>query len=670
MSDTPTRLGRSPDPERAVTTVPNPAFSVAFMDASIDPTQDFYAYAAGGWLRSNPVPADKTSWGAFGELRERTFHQLREMLERAREDTANDGAGPRRQVGDFFASATDTTRREAVGFGPLTDRAQSIDRIASSRDLVRTIASFHATGLPGMFHAFSDADLKESTRYVLYLYQGGLSLPNREYYLTDEFAALRDAYRAHIARMFVLWGSSSAQAESSARTVLALETDLAKASRTQTELRDREKNYARWEIEKLETSWAALHLREYLAGIGAGGVPFVVVGQDGFFSALAEMVARRPLEEWKTYLRWQLLHAAAPYLHDRVESEDFAFFHQRLLGQAAPEPLWKRAAVMIDGHIGEALGQLYVERHFPPSARARMLELVENLREVFRDRLTKLDWMTDTTRREAIVKFDRFVAHIGHPEKFRDYSSVRIAPDDLWGNVRRAAEFEVHRRFSRLGGPVDRSEWLMTPPTVNAYFEPTQNQIFFPAGILQPPFFDPRLDDAVNYGGIGAVIGHEITHGYDDQGRKSDAEGNLRDWWSPEDAKEFAARAEEVVRLYEVGEPLPGLHVNGQLTLGENIADFGGVSIAFEALERRLARHPEGRRPIDGLTPEQRFFISWAQVWRTNYTEAELRRRLVIDPHAPGRYRAVLPVQNHPAFRSAFVPDPKGSSDGPLVRIW
>ncbi|MGI0070475.1 MAG: M13 family metallopeptidase [Thermoplasmata archaeon] len=640
------------------------------MDASVSPSRDFYQYAAGSWLRSNPVPPDKTRWSAFGELQERTFFLLQRILEQAREGSGASPRGPRHQVGEFYASALDTPRLEELRHRPLESDRAAIERIDSPLDLVKTVAALHAAGLPALFHSFADPDLKESTRYALYLVQGGLSLPNREYYLAEEFARLRDAYRVHIGRMLAQWGGSPEAADAGARTVLTIETELATASRTQTALRDLEKNYARWDVAKLDSTWPGLHLREYLDRLGAGGIPYVVVGQEEFFSALERLLADRPLADWRVYLRWNLLHESAPYLHEAAESEDFDFFHRRVLGQATPEPRWKRAAVAVDQYLGEALGQLYVDEHFPPAARAKMAEMVRFLCEVFHDRLEKLDWMTEPTRRKALEKFDRFVAHIGHPETFRDYSSVTISRDDLWGNVRRATAFEVHRRFARLGGPVDRSEWGMSPPTVNAYFEPTQNQIFFPAGILQPPFFDPAMDDAVNYGGIGAVIGHEITHGYDDQGRKSDADGNLRDWWTEEDAREFADRAQKVVRLYEAGEPLPGLHVNGELTLGENIADFGGVSIAFEALQRTLAEHPERRQVLDGLTPEQRFFLSWAQVWRTNYTEPELRRRLIVDPHAPGRYRAVVPLENFPAFHDAFRPGSHSVLVEPDVRIW
>jgi len=365
-------------------------------------------------------------------------------------------------------------------------------------------------------------------------------------------------------------------------------------------------------------------------------------------------VRERPLARWKVYLRWHLLRAAAPYLHREIEEEDFAFNGGILRGQPQPEPRWQRAAKTIDGSIGEALGQLYVEKRFPPTARARMNELVGNLRAVFLDRLKRLEWMSDETRAKAVAKFDRFTQKIGHPDKFRDYSGVKIRRDDLLGNVQRAAVAENRREAARVGKPVDRLEWHMTPPTVNAYFNPLQNEIVFPAGILQPPFFDLDMDDAINYGAIGAVIGHEITHGCDDKGRQYDADGNLKDWWTEADAKEFEARAQKLVDQYSAYEPLPGVKVNGKLTLGENIADLGGVTVAYEALQRALAKDPSKRKVIDGFTPEQRFFLSLAQLWRTNTREEEARRLVTADPHSPGQFRAIGPHVNVQEFYDAF----------------
>jgi putative endopeptidase len=650
-----------------------PRFSVDYMDRSVDPTEDFYGYATGTWRRNNPVPADKAIWGGFTELIERNFVLLRALLESAQSDASAAPASPRRQVGDFYASALDQARRESVGFAPIRAQLEQIARIETVPELVHVVAALHDSGVAPFFQPFVHPDRRNSAVYAFYVYQGGIGLPDREYYLAKEFEAQRLGYEAHIGRMFRLLGDSSSSASSEAAVILSIETDLARASRSATELRDDVKNHHPFPVAELTTRFPGFPWTEYLADRRAGSIGYIVFGQPEFFTALETLLAQRPLTDLKVYLRWHVLHAIASYLQPAVEREDFEFYHRVLQGQPEPEPDWKLAARTIDENLGEALGALYVERHFPPEARARMGELVSDLRAVFRDRLRGLDWMTEPTRQKALAKFDRFTTKIGHPDRFRDYSSVVIRREDYAGNWQRAVAFEVHRQMARIGGTVDRSEWGMTPQTVNAYFSPTQNEIVFPAGILQPPFFDATMDDAVNYGAIGAVIGHEITHGYDDQGRRFDAEGNLGDWWSEADAREFEARAKVVVDEYSRQEGLPGVFVNGELTLGENIADFGGVSLAYEALQRRLSADPSRRIAVDGLTPEQRFYLSWAQVWRQNCREPERRRRLTVDPHSPGDIRAVTPAVLHPHFSEAFPakgPPAHASTAPPKVRIW
>jgi predicted metalloendopeptidase len=650
-----------------------PRFSVDYMDRSVDPIDDFYGYATGNWRRNNPVPADKSIWGGFGELIERNFLLLRELLESAAADHEAAPSSPGRQVGDFYASALDQARREELGFGPIRPLLDRVEGLTAMSDLVHLVAYLHEAGVGGLFDPYVYPDRKQSSVYAFHLSQGGLGLPDREYYLADSFAAQREAYRVHVARMLGLLGEGESDALASAATVLSIETELARASRSATDLRDEIRNYHRFAIEELAGRYPGIPWAEYLTDRHAGTAGYVVVGQPEFFEAVAAILAAHSADEWRVYLRWHVLHANAPYLHASIEREDFEFFHRTLQGQPEPEPAWKRAAATVDEMLGEALGQLYVERHFAPEARTRMAELVSDLREVFRDRLKRLDWMSEPTRQKALAKFERFTPKIGHPERFRDYSSITIRRDEYAANRLRASAFEIRRQMDRIGGPVDRAEWGMTPPTVNAYFNPTKNEIVFPAGILQPPFFDTTMDDAVNYGGIGAVIGHEITHGYDDQGRRFDAEGNLVEWWSEADAREFEARAKVVVSEYGHLEALPGVHVNGELTLGENIADFGGVSLAYEALQRRLASDPSRRRMVDGLTPEQRFFISWAQVWRENCREPEQRRRLTVDSHSPGRFRGVLPATNLPEFIRAFPPSggaPPPRVGGSRVRIW
>jgi putative endopeptidase len=623
------------------------------MDPSADPSVDFYQYAAGNWIQNNPVPADKTRWGAFGELTERNYQLIHGLLEASsKTGIAQDPTA--RMVGEFFRSAMDTDRLEILRLQPLVEDLARIERLSDVPELFEELAAQHRLGMGGLFESFVYPDKRNSTVYAFYLMQGGLSLPDRDYYLNPEFSEQVEAFRHHLARAFAFLGETPSRAEASASAVLSVEHRLAEASRTRTELRDEEKNYhkvswAEFLQQHPRTPWNAYLARRELASL-----PYVIVGQPEFFVAVERLLGDVPLAEWKVYLRWQLFHASAPFLHGEVEQADFDFFHRVLRGQQQPEPRWLRVAAVLDADIGEAVGKLFVDRYFPREARARMVELVDDLRAVFRDRLLKVAWMTEETRRKALAKFDRFSTKIGHPEKFRDYSSVRIDAEDYLGNHRRAAEFEIRRQTIRVGQPVDRTEWGMTPPQVNAYFDPTKNEIVFPAGILQPPFFDLSMDDAVNYGGIGAVIGHEITHGYDDQGRKYGADGNLSDWWTEADAAEFGARAERVVEEYDAFTPLPGVHVNGRLTLGENIADLGGVSIAFEALQRRLTADPSRRKIVDDLTPEQRFFVSWAQIWRQNIQEADLRFRLTVDPHSQGRYRAVGAATNMGAFAEAF----------------
>jgi putative endopeptidase len=649
-----------------------PRFSVDYMDKSVAPGDDFFHYAAGAWIKNNPVPADKSRWGGFDELQEYNWRHIHAILESA-STTPAPPKSPARQVGDFFLSAMDTNRLEQLAFQPLAADFARIAAIDSPEALLRVAAELDARGLGAMFGASASRDAKNSGFYAFHLGQGGLGLPDRDYYLSDGFAKQREAYAAHISKMLTLAGESQAEAGARAKTILGLETELAKASKSRTDLRDPIANYHKFAVQDLPAKYPALPLKTFLSTAGVGGVQDVIVGQPEFFAALDELIKGRPLADWRTYLKWHLLSAASPFLHAAAEEESFAFYGTVLRGQPAQEPRWQRAAKVVDGSIGEALGQLFVEKYFPPAAKVRMAELIGNLKAVFRDRLIKVDWMTEATRAKALAKFDRFTQKIGYPDKFRDYSRVEIRPDDFLGNIERAAAFESKREMARVGKPVDKTEWHMTPQTVNAYFNPLQNEIVFPAGILQPPFFDVDMDDPVNYGAIGVVIGHEITHGYDDEGRKYDAAGNLNEWWTEADAKAFDERAQKVVDQYNGYDALPGLHVNGRLTLGENLADLGGTSIAYEAMERALARDPAKRRIIDGFTPEQRFFLSLAQLWRINWREAELRRRIVTDPHSPPQFRAIGPHVNMAEFYEAFgitPSDPMWRPPALRAKVW
>ncbi len=666
---------------RVSAAAPVPRFSLDHLDREVSPRTNFFQFANGAWIRNHPVPADKSRWTSLDELGQRNWELIRQILDEAATAAAAAGDGGsdvRRKVGDFHASAMDTNRIERLKFEPIRRDLELAASVRGPEDAMELLADWHASGVDGAFDLGVAADAKQSDTYALYLRQGGLGLPDRDYYLAEGFAKQREEYRRHVAHMFRLLGDSTSEAESAAESVFGLELELARASRSRTDLRDREKNYhkkSRAELRQLapDIAWDA-----YFTRAGLESVPHVIVGQPEFFQALNRLSTEREPGDWLAYLRWCLVRSTAHLLHAEAESADFGFYGTVLRGQPQPEPRWQRSAREIDGGfgrrgLGEALGQLFVERHFPPQARAGMLELVENVRAVFRDRLAKVEWMAPETRAAALRKFERFTAKIGHPDKYLDYSRLEVRRDEYLGNVQRAHRHASRREYDRIGGKVDRSEWGMTPPTVNAYFNGTQNEIVFPAGILQPPFYDPSMDDAVNYGAIGSVIGHEITHGYDDQGRKYDADGNLKDWWSEADVREFNARAEKLVRQYGAYEPVPGTRINGQLTLGENIADLGGTSIAFEALQRALARDPSKRRNVGGFTPEQRFFLGFAQVWRVNTRDAELRRRLVVDPHSPPQFRAFAPLLNHPEFVAAFgiqPGDPMWLEPAGRAKIW
>jgi putative endopeptidase len=630
-----------------------PGFNPAFMDPSVSPGADFARYAWGNWKNNNPVPADKARWGSFNELDQYNQKGLKGILETAAARPHEPGS-VEQKVGDFFASAMDTAAIDAAGLKPVeTDLAQ-VAAIQSMTDLAKTLAAMHNAGMGGFFVVLVDADQKNSSLNILQAGQGGLSLPSRDYYFDEKFAKQREAFLAHVTKIFTLAGDTPAAAAAAAATVFETEKGLAQHAKTPVQLRDSLANYNKMPTAEWAAKFPAFPLATYLAerGIGGPAAAEVDCGQPAFFAGLQEELTARPLADFKTYLRYKVIRAAAPYLSAAFEQETFNFYGTVLTGAPAMEPRWQRSARVVDAKIGEALGQLYVAQYYPPEAQARMTEMIANITAVMRDRLKQLDWMTEATRQKALAKFDRFYAKIGHPEKWRDYSPVNIRRDSYYANVRAATEFEAKRKLARLGQPVDKAEWGMTPPTVNAYFDPTANNINFPAGILQPPFFEFTLDDAVNYGGIGAVIGHEITHGFDDQGRQYDGDGNLADWWTDADAKAFEARAQKIVDQFDALEVLPGTKVNGRLTLGENIADLGGVSLAYEALQRSLKG--KERKLIDGLTPEQRFFLSWSQVWRTNSRESESKRLATVDPHAPGYFRSYITFRNLPEFYEAF----------------
>jgi putative endopeptidase len=651
---------------------PVPRFSVDYMDKSVDPRADFARYAWGKWSRDYPLPADKSRWGSFGQLEQYNQAALHGILQKAAAKSHEPGS-IEQKVGDFFASAMDTAAINAAGTQPVATDLAQVAAMTNETDLARTLAVLHNQGVSGLFAVSVTADQKKSDTNALYAFQGGMSLPSKDYYFDEKFAKFREGFVTHATKLFQLAGDTPETAAAGAKKLLEIETALAGNAKTPTELRDRVANYNKMPTKDLAAKVPAFPFEAYLAerGIGGPAAAEIIVGQPKFFEGVQAQLTSRPIDDWKVYLRYKVLRNAGPYLTAPFEEEIFRFYSTELQGTPAMEPRWQRSARAVDSQLGEALGQLYVAQYYPPEAKARMNEMIANITAVMKDRLAKLEWMTEPTRQKALAKFGRFYAKIGHPEKWKDYSSVQIDRSSYFANVRAATQFEVRRTLNKLGKPVDKTEWAMTPPTVNAYFMPTGNNINFPAGILQPPFFDFTLDDAVNYGGIGAVIGHEITHGFDDQGRRYDADGNLTDWWTPADAAAFEERAMKIVEQYNAYEALPGLNVKGRLTLGENIADLGGLSIAYEALQRSL--QGKERKLIDGMTPEQRFFLSWAQVWRTNIRDNEAKRRVEVDSHSPGRFRAIGPLVNLQEFFDAYgikEGDPMWRAPELRAKIW
>ena len=649
-----------------------PRFSPANMDTTVSPGADFSAYAWGHWAQSNPVPADKARWGSFNELDQYNQTGLKGILDTASTHSHEPGS-IEQKVGDFYASAMDTAAIDAAGTKPIATDLAQVAAIKSMDDLAKTLAAMHNRGVGGFFVVIVDADEKNSTLNILQTGQGGLSLPSRDYYFDEKFAEKRAAFLEHATKLFTLAGDAPEVAAAEAKTLFEAEKGLAQKAKTPVELRDSLANYNKMKTADVAAKFPAFPFMTYLAERGIGGPAAVEIdcGQPQWFEGLQEQLSTRPLDDWKVYLRYKVLRTAAPFLAAPFEQEVFHFYGTVLTGAPAMEPRWQRSARVVDGKMGEALGQLYVAQFYPPEAQARMQVMIANIVAVMHDRLQKLDWMTDATKQKALAKFDRFYAKIGHPDKWKDYSTVNIQRGNYYADVIAANEFEIKRKLAKLGTTVDKAEWGMSPPTVNAYFDPTANNINFPAGILQPPFFDFTLDDAVNYGGIGAVIGHEITHGFDDQGRHYDGDGNLAEWWTDADAKAFEARAQKIIDQFDAFEVLPGVHVNGHLTLGENIADLGGISLAYEAMERSL--QGKERKLIDGLTPEQRFFIAWSQVWRTNVRDSEAKRLVTIDPHAPGRFRSFAPLQNLQEFYDAFgikAGDPMWVPPEKRAKIW
>ncbi len=622
-----------------------------YVDASVRAQDDLYRHLNGLWLDTFQLPADKGLYGAFIAVDDTTQDQLRSLVEGL--DSAPAPTADTRKLADLYASFMDEERLERLGATPLTASMAAIDALSSKSGIAALIARFNQSGADAPYDIGIDPDPKDSTRYAVTLTQSGLGLPDRDYYLKDD-AKLKEArgkYREHVQKMLALAGLPDAG--QSAGDIVALETKMAALQWTRVENRDPQKTYNKVGIAKLSDLMPGYDWSSYLAAGGIGDkTDYVIVRQPSYFTGLDKLIAETPLPVWKSYFKWHEIAAAAPYLSKAFVDERFAFSGTILRGIPQNRPRWKRGVALLNGSMGEAIGKLYVEKYFPPQNKARMESYIHNLLEAYRRDIVTLDWMSPATKQGAQAKLDKLVTKIGYPNTWRDYGTLVIARDDLWGNVVRASQFEYRRGVAKLGAAIDRNEWFMTPQTVNAYYNPVMNEIVFPAAILQPPFFDAKADDAVNYGGIVSVIGHEVSHGFDDKGSQYDGDGNLRDWFTPDDHAKFAAKTQALVAQYNAYEPVPGYHVNGELTLGENIGDNSGLAIAYQAYELSLG----GRTPpvIDGLSGPQRFYLGWVQVWRGKVREDQAIERIKTDPHSPPAVRGTAPLRNQAGFYSAF----------------
>src|SRR5215472_2255760 len=631
-----------------------PSFDIDAMDKTADPCVDFYQFSCGGWIKNNPIPPDQAIWGRFSELFERNRAELREILEKAAKATQR--TPNEQKIGDYYASCMDEDAINKKGIAVLKEPFDRINSVKDKSDLTGLIAHLHSHGIDVFFQFGSGADFKNAKEVIAQADQGGLSLPDRDYYLKDDAKSveLRKQFVEHVANMFKLLGDAPDKAAAEANAVMSIETALAKGSMDRVERREPEKIYHKLSTQEWQALSPSLSWPKYVTDTGAPSFTALNVANPDFFKALDAELKTAGLDDLKTYMRWHFVHSQVESLPTPMVDENFNFYGKILRGAKELQARWKRCVSATDNDLGEALGQVYVENHFPPEAKARTLKMVEALEAALRSDIQGLDWMSDTTKKQALVKLEAIQNKIGYPGKWRDYSTLKIVRGDALGNSLRANAFEMRRQLDKIGKPLDKQEWQMTPPTVNAYYEPTQNNINFPAGILQPPFYDFNADDALNFGGIGAVIGHELTHGFDDQGAQFDAQGNLNSWWTPEDEKKFKERTQCLVDEYDSFVAVDDVHVKGRLTLGENTADNGGLRIALMALLATLAKTGNQTEKIDGFTPEQRLFLGWGQIWCQNQTDQMARLRALNDPHSPGKYRVNGVVSNMPEFQKAW----------------
>jgi putative endopeptidase len=629
-------------------------FDLSNMDTSGAACTNFYQYADGGWIAKNPIPPEFPSWGTFLALREHNREVLHQILESAEKNTTAKAGSNEQKIGDYYASCMDESAVEAAGLKPLQPELDRIDAIKDTKDLESVVATLQAEGVRAIFRVGSEPDFADSTQEIAAIDQDGLGLPERDYYTRedDKSKETREEYVKHIAAMFALAGDDPTQSASEAQTVMDIETRLAKASLSRVQRRDPHAIYHKMSPAEVRTLAPNFPWDDYFQATHLAGRGDINVAVPEFFKEMSQMVESVPISDWKVYLRWHLLDATAQALPDKFMKEDFHFYQNYLSGTKEIEPRWKRCVSSTDRELGFALGQVYVKEAFPPKSKARMHQLVMNLEAALREDIGTLSWMSAETKQKALQKLNAIENKIGYPDKWRDYSALNIDRGPYVRNLLRSDEFETNREINKIGKPVDRTEWGMTPPTVNAYYNPLMNEIVFPAGILQPPFFNPLADDAVNYGAIGAVIGHEISHGFDDQGSQFDAQGNLKNWWTPDDLKNFKERAACVVNQFN-GYTVEGdLHENGKLVVGESIGDLGGLAIAYAAFQK--TKEAKSNKKIDGFTPDQRFYLGYAQVWASNSTPQRERLQTHTDPHPLPRFRVNGPLSNLPAFAKAF----------------
>lgn len=643
-------------------------------DTTVSPSEDFYQYANGGWLKNNPIPDEDSRYGAFEELRDENIASLKSMFEEASKSKNLKKGTLEQKIGDFFASGMDTAKIDQLGVKPLAEMLARIDKLASKEDIQNMIAEMHSYGTYSCFILYPSPDEKNSELVIANFYQGGLGLPDRDYYLKndDRNNKIREQYAMHLAKMLGFIGYSSEASQKATENIISLEKRMAQISRSRLDLRDPQKNYNKMDLEGLQKLAPNMNWANYFSAFGISNLNDINVGQPEFLKEISKAINDTPIEVWKDYFKWNLINQSADFLSSDIVNQNFEFYGKTLTGRKALKPRWKRISDLTSSALGELVGQLFVKKYFPPEAKSKMLELVSNLRKSLKQRINQLTWMSEATKQEALAKLDKINVKIGYPDKWIDYSTLDITRESFFQNIMNATKFEMKRQYAKIGKAVDRTEWHMTPQTVNAYYSPNLNEIVFPAAILQPPFFNPNADDAVNYGAIGVVIGHEMTHGFDDQGRQYDKNGNLHDWWTKDDADKFTNQVKPLIEQYDSFVAIDTMRVNGALTLGENIADVGGLITALNALKMSMKGKAEPKA-TEGFTWQQRFFLSYALIWRNNIREEELMNRLITDVHSPGKFRTNGALANINEFYDAFNIKPGGKYYLPpekRARVW